>query len=249
MNAKRIIPCLDVKDGRTVKGVNFVGLRDAGDIAELAAKYSSEGADELVILDITASTDNRSTRLDWVERVAAVIDIPLTVGGGIANEKDVEALFERGADKVSVNSAALADPSLIDRLSQRFGRERIVLAIDARQEDGVWQVYAKGGMEPTGRGLFDWAAEGEARRCGAILFTSMDHDGTKRGFPCEALAQLSQRVGIPVIASGGAGTMEDFYDALTIGRADAVLAAGVFHYGEVTVGGLRRYLKEKGIEI
>lgn len=249
MLAKRIIPCLDVKDGRTVKGVNFVGLRDAGDVVELAARYSAEGADELVLLDITASADRRATMPLWVERVAEAIDIPFTVGGGISCERDVEALLRRGADKVSVNSAAIADPSLIGRLSRSFGEQCVVLAVDARQEEGVWRVYSKGGRERTQYELYDWAAEAVDRGCGEILFTSMDNDGTKKGFACDALARLSERVGVPVIASGGAGTMHDFLDAFTLGRADAALAAGVFHYGEMTIGGVKRYLKENGIEI
>jgi cyclase len=249
MRTKRIIPCLDVKDGRTVKGVNFVGLRDAGDIVELASRYRAEGADELVMLDITASTDRRATMPLWVERVAAAIDIPFTVGGGIASEQDVETVLGRGADKVSINSAALDDPSLLDRLSRRFGSGRIILAIDARLEDGVWRVYSRGGMERTPRELVEWAAEGQSRGVGEILFTSMDHDGTKFGYPLEALSRLSQSVGVPVIASGGAGGMQDFYDALTIGGADAALAAGIFHFGEVEIPKLKQFLRERGVEV
>lgn len=236
-------------DGRTVKGVNFRDLRDAGDVVELAARYSEGGADELVFLDITASGDRRATMPVWVERVAAAINIPFTVGGGISSEKDVEALLRRGADKVSVNSAALADPGLIGRLARGFGRQCIVLAVDARKEDGVWRVYAKGGRERTGRELFEWVGEACGRGCGEILFTSMDHDGTQGGFACDALARIAETVNVPVIASGGAGRMRDFLDVFTLGRADAALAAGVFHYGQMTIEEVKIYLKTNGIEI
>lgn len=249
MLAKRIIPCLDVKDGRTVKGVHFSDLKDAGSIVELAVKYSSEGADELVFLDITASYDERRTMLQWVEQVADCINIPFTVGGGITSEKDVERLLRKGADKISVNSAALADPQLIDRLACQFGKQCVVVAVDARLVDGEWSVYAKGGRELTGRELFHWAKESEERGAGEILFTSMEHDGTHQGYACEATAGLSDSLGIPVIASGGAGCPEDFYDAFTLGMADAALAAGVFHYGELTIGQVKRYLTGRGIEI
>lgn len=249
MLAKRIIPCLDVKDGRTVKGVNFVHLKDAGDIVELAARYSSEGADELVFLDITASSDNRSTRLAWVEQVAAAISIPFTVGGGISSEADVEALLKKGADKISINSSALADPGLIDRLAYSFGSQCVVVAIDARQEAGGWQVFSKGGRVRTERELFSWAEEAAARGAGEILFTSMDNDGTHKGFANEATAEIGRRLSIPVIASGGAGSPEDFYRAFTLGMADAALAAGVFHYGELTIPGVKAYLAGKGIEV
>lgn len=250
MLAKRIIPCLDVKDGRTVKGTNFVGLRDAGDIVELAARYSAEGADELVLLDITASAEKRRTMLDWVERVARAIDIPFTVGGGISDEANVEALLARGADKISVNSAAVARPDLIDRLARRFGSQCVVAAIDARcTEDGRWSVYVKGGRERTSLELFEWAEEVQHRGAGEILFTSMDHDGTNRGFACQATAQLSDRLSIPVIASGGAGSLETFYQVFDQGHADAALAAGVFHFGQLTVGQVKAYLAERGIEV
>ena len=249
MLAKRIIPCLDVKDGRTVKGVNFVNLKDAGDIVELAARYSSEGADELVFLDITASSDNRSTRLAWVEQVAAAISIPFTVGGGISSEADVEALLKKGADKISINSSALADPGLIDRLAYGFGSQCVVVAIDARQEAGGWQVYSKGGRVRTEKELFSWAEEAAARGAGEILFTSMDNDGTHKGFANEATSEISRRLTIPVIASGGAGTSEDFYRAFTLGRADAALAAGVFHYGQLTIPEVKEYLAAQGIEV
>lgn len=249
MLAKRIIPCLDVKDGRTVKGVNFVHLKDAGDIVELAARYSSEGADELVFLDITASSDNRSTRLAWVEQVAAAISIPFTVGGGISSEADVEALLKKGADKISINSSALADPGLIDRLAYGFGSQCVVVAIDARQVAGGWQVYSKGGRVRTEKELFSWAEEAASRGAGEILFTSMDNDGTHKGFANEATAEIGRRLTIPVIASGGAGSPEDFFRAFTLGHADAALAAGVFHYGELTIPGVKAYLAGKGIEV
>ena len=249
MLAKRIIPCLDVKDGRTVKGVNFVNLKDAGDIVELAARYSSEGADELVFLDITASSDNRSTRLAWVEQVAAAISIPFTVGGGISSEADVEALLKKGADKISINSSALADPGLIDRLASGFGSQCVVVAIDARQEAGGWQVYSKGGRVRTEKELFSWAEEAADRGAGEILFTSMDNDGTHKGFANEATSEISRRLTIPVIASGGAGTPEDFYRAFTLGKADAALAAGVFHYGQLTIPEVKEYLAAQGIEV
>ena len=249
MLAKRIIPCLDVKDGRTVKGVNFVNLKDAGDIVELAARYSSEGADELVFLDITASSDNRSTRLAWVEQVAAAISIPFTVGGGISSAADVEALLKKGADKISINSSALADPGLIDRLAYGFGSQCVVVAIDARQEAGGWQVYSKGGRVRTEKELFSWAEEAAARGAGEILFTSMDNDGTHKGFANEATSEISRRLTIPVIASGGAGTPEDFYRAFTLGKADAALAAGVFHYGQLTIPEVKEYLAAQGIEV
>lgn len=249
MLAKRIIPCLDVKDGRTVKGVNFRDLQDAGDIVELAARYSGEGADELVFLDITASYDQRKTRLAWVEKVAEAVSIPFTVGGGISAEPDVEALLKKGADKISVNSAALAKPELIGRLSYHFGKQCIVVAIDARQEKNGWQVYSKGGRERTSYELFAWASELQDRGAGEILFTSMDHDGTKQGFACEALAELNKILTIPVIASGGAGKPEDFYRVFTRGNADAALAAGIFHYGYLTIPRVKEYLHQKGIEV
>lgn len=249
MLAKRIIPCLDVKDGRTVKGVNFVDLKDAGDIVELARRYSDEGADELVFLDITASNDRRKTRLQWVEKVAEAVSIPFTVGGGITAENDVEALLKKGADKISVNSSALADSTLINRLAYHFGRQCVVAAIDARWEDSGWQVYSQGGRIKTGKELFGWACEVEERGAGEILFTSMDHDGTHQGFAVEAVARLGEVVGIPIIASGGAGKPEDFFRVFTEGKADAALAAGVFHYGRLTIPDLKYYLKERGIEV
>ena len=247
--AKRIIPGLDVKEGRTVKGVNFGNLRDAGDIVELAGRYSDEGADELVFLDITASNDCRKTRLEWVERVARQVRIPFTVGGGIASERDVEALLRKGADKVSVNSSVLKEPGLIDRLAAAFGKQCVVVAVDARQVGDVWRVYSHGGRVATERELFSWVKEAEERGAGEILFTSMDHDGTHQGFACDAVARMTTLVRVPVIASGGAGCMEDFYDAFIRGQADAVLAAGVFHFGQVRIPGLKSFLREKGIVV
>lgn len=249
MLAKRIIPCLDVKDGRTVKGTNFVGLRDAGDIVELAARYSAEGADELVLLDITASADRRSTMLAWVEQIARAIDIPFTVGGGISSPQDVEALLARGADKISINSSAVAHPELIDRLAGQFGSQCVVVAIDARCIDSQWTVYVKGGRERTALDLFDWAFQAQQRGAGEILFTSMDHDGTNDGFACQATARLSQMLSIPVIASGGAGSLQTFYDAFQTGHADAALAAGVFHFGQLTVGQVKNYLAGRSIPV
>ena len=246
--AKRIIPCLDVKDGGTVKGVNFENLRNAGDPVELAKRYSAEGADELVFLDITASVEGRNTFTEMVEKVAKVINIPFTVGGGINAFADVERLLYAGADKVSVNSAAIRNPQLINEISSKFGSQVCVCAIDARQEaNGEWYCYVKGGRERTEHRLFDWAAEVADRGAGEILFTSMNHDGVKTGYANEALAQLST-LPIPIIASGGAGSMQHFYDAFTIGKADAALAASVFHFGEINIKKLKRFLNEKGVK-
>lgn len=249
MLTKRIIPCLDVKEGRAVKGVNFLGLKDAGDIVELAGRYSAQGADELVFLDITASHERRRTMLSWVEQVATTINIPFTVGGGIASEADVEALLKKGADKISVNSSVLEEPGLINRLAYHFGRQCVVVAMDVRREYEAWRVYSHGGRIRTERELFSWALEVEGRGAGEILLTSMDQDGTGQGFACELTACLAEVVHIPVIASGGAGKPEDFYDVFTIGKADAALAAGIFHYGRLTVEEVKQYLFEKGIEI
>ena len=246
--AKRIIPCLDVKDGQTVKGVNFENLRNAGDPVELARRYSEEGADELVFLDITASAEGRNTFTEMVERVAKVINIPFTVGGGINAFSDVERLLYAGADKMSINSAAIRNPQLIDEISSKFGSQVCVCAIDARQEtDGEWYCYVKGGRGRTERRLFDWAAEVADRGAGEILFTSMNHDGVKTGYANGALAQLST-LPIPIIASGGAGNMHHFYDAFSIGRADAALAASVFHFGEISIPELKRFLNGKGVK-
>ena len=248
--AKRIIPCLDVKDGTTVKGVNFVNLREAGDPVALAKQYSENGADELVFLDITASSDGRKTFTDMVSNVARVINIPFTVGGGINAFSDVERLLYAGADKVSINSAAIKTPSLIDEITGKFGSQVCVCAIDARQEnDGEWYCYTKDGRERTSLRLIDWAKEASARGAGEILFTSMNHDGMKSGFANEALAMLAEELPIPVIASGGAGCMDDFYDAFTKGKADAALAAIVFHFGEIKISELKEFLSGKGLKV
>ncbi|MCR4959247.1 MAG: imidazole glycerol phosphate synthase subunit HisF [Prevotella sp.] len=247
--AKRIIPCLDVKDGETVKGVNFVGLRSAGDPVALGKAYSEQGADELCFLDITASFEGRKTFTDMVTRVAKEINIPFTVGGGINELADVERLLYAGADKVSVNSAAIRRPQLIDEISSRFGSQVCVCAIDARLDDDGWFAYVKGGRERTERGLFEWAREAQERGAGEILFTSMNHDGVKQGYANEALARLADELNIPIIASGGAGTKEHFRDAFTLGHADAALAASVFHFGEIPIPELKKYLQSEGINV
>lgn len=249
MLAKRIIPCLDIKDGKTVKGINFVNFRDAGDPVELGAQYSRDGADELVYLDITASHEERKTFTELVGKVAAHINIPFTVGGGINELKDVERLLNAGADKVSVNSAALRNPELIGEIARNFGSQVCVVAIDANFENGDWRCYLNGGRIPTGRGLFQWAAEAEERGAGEILFTSMTHDGVKDGYANASLAQLADRLHIPVIASGGAGKKEHFRDAFALGKADAALAASVFHFGEIGIGDLKTYLSNEGINV
>lgn len=249
MLAKRIIPCLDVKDGETVKGTHFVNLRQAGDPVELGKEYSRQGADELVYLDITATSDGRKTFTDLVTRVAQEINIPFTVGGGIESIADVERLLYAGADKISINSAAIRHPELIDEISKRFGSQVCVCAIDARNDADGWHCYIKGGRERTPLKFMDWAREVADRGAGEILFTSMDHDGVKQGFANEALAQLSSEVSIPVIASGGAGKKEHFRDAFTLGKADAALAASVFHFGEITIPDLKRYLRSEGINV
>lgn len=249
MLTKRIIPCLDIKDGRTVKGVNFVNLRDAGDPVALAAQYAHEQADELVFLDISATEQKRKTLANLVLRVAAAIDIPFTVGGGISAIEDVAILLKNGADKVSVNSAAVKNPKLIDALAEQFGSQCIVVAIDAKQIEGQWKVHLVGGKEPTDRDLFEWAKEVEQRGAGELLFTSMDHDGTKQGFANEALARLSVETNLPVIASGGAGSISHFSEAFTIGRADAALAASVFHFGEIAIPELKNKLKQQQIAV
>lgn len=248
--AKRIIPCLDVKDGMTVKGVNFVNLRNAGDPVELARQYSDNGADELVFLDITASADGRKTFTNMVSKVAQVINIPFTVGGGINAFEDVERMLNAGADKVSINSAAIKTPSLINQISSAFGSQVCVCAIDARKEDdGEWYCYIKGGRERTPLKLLEWAKEVSQRGAGEILFTSMNHDGVKQGFANEALAMLADELPIPVIASGGAGKREHFLDAFTQGKADAALAASVFHFGEIVIPELKAYLSAEGIKV
>lgn len=248
--AKRIIPCLDVKDGMTVKGVNFVNLCNAGDPVELARQYSDNGADELVFLDITASADGRKTFTNMVSKVAQVINIPFTVGGGINAFEDVERMLNAGADKVSINSAAIKTPSLINQISSAFGSQVCVCAIDARKEDdGEWYCYIKGGRERTPLKLLEWAKEVSQRGAGEILFTSMNHDGVKQGFANEALAMLADELPIPVIASGGAGKREHFLDAFTQGKADAALAASVFHFGEIAIPELKAYLSAEGIKV
>lgn len=247
--AKRIIPCLDVKDGQTVKGTNFVNLRNVGNPVELGKAYSDAGADELVYLDITASSEGRKTFTDVVSHVAEAINIPFTVGGGINDINDVERLLYAGADKISVNSAALRNPNLIDEIAKRFGSQVCVCAIDAKYNDGQWTCFLNGGRVPTGRDLFDWAKEAEDRGAGEILFTSMNHDGVKDGYANEALAKLSDELGIPIIASGGAGKKEHFKDAFTKGKADAALAASVFHFGEIDIAELKQYLRDEGINV
>jgi cyclase len=249
MNVKRIIPCLDVKDGLTVKGINFVNFRIAGDPVELGKQYSDQGADELVFLDITASHEGRKTFIDLVRRIAACIHIPFTVGGGINELKDVDALLNAGANKVSINSAAISNPALIDEISGHFGSQVCIVAIDADQINDQWICYLNGGRIPTDKELFSWAKEAENRGAGEILFTSMKHDGVKAGYPNEALYTLSLSVGIPVIASGGAGKKEDFRDVFIKGKADAALAASVFHFGEIFIPELKQYLKNEGINI
>ena len=249
MLAKRIIPCLDVKDGKTVKGVNFVNFRDAGDPVELGARYSDAGADELVFLDITASHEGRKTFTDMVRRVAANLSIPFTVGGGVNALADVERLLNAGADKVSVNSAALRNPSLIDDIALHFGSQVCVCAIDAKEDGGDWTCYLNGGRVATERRLFEWAKEAENRGAGEILFTSMSHDGVKTGYANAALARLHDELGIPVIASGGAGAKEHFRDAFNEGKADAALAASVFHFGEISISELKQYLREQHIPV
>ena len=250
MYAKRIIPCLDVRDGRVVKGMSFVNLRDAGDPVEAAAAYDRQGADELVLLDILASHQARGTMIDIVSRVAQQVFIPFTVGGGIRSVEDFTVLLRAGADKVSVNSAALKNPELITEAANKFGSQCVVCAIDAkRRAQGGWTVYLNGGRIDTGRDAVEWAVEAERRGAGEILLTSMDCDGQKTGYDLELTAAISERVGIPVIASGGAGAMEHFADAFTIGKADAVLAASLFHFGEITIPQLKEYLSEKGIPV
>jgi len=249
MITKRIIPCLDIKNGRTVKGTNFVNLRDAGDPVELAKVYSDTGADELVFLDISATEERRKTLSDLVLRVASQVNIPFTVGGGISSVEDVDILLKNGADKVSINSSAVKRPALINELSAKFGSQCIVVAIDAKYIDGEWIVHLVGGKVPTEHRLFDWAKEVEQRGAGEILFTSMDHDGTKDGFANVALAQLSEELHIPIIASGGAGTIQHFKDAFTEGKADAALAASVFHFGEIPIPELKKELKAQGITV
>ncbi|WP_333809849.1 imidazole glycerol phosphate synthase subunit HisF [Flavobacterium sp.] len=249
MLTKRIIPCLDIKNGRTVKGVNFVDLKDAGDPVELAKKYAETGADELVFLDISATEERRATLIDLVRKVATAINIPFTVGGGISSVADVDVLLRNGADKISINSSAVKNPNLINEIAAKYGSQCVVVAIDAKQIDGDWIVHLVGGKVPTKLNLFDWAKEVEQRGAGEILFTSMNNDGTKNGFANEALSKLSEIVNIPIIASGGAGTMEHFAETFINGKADAALAASVFHYQEIEIPELKQFLKNQNIAI
>jgi imidazole glycerol-phosphate synthase subunit HisF len=249
MLTKRIIPCLDIKDGRTVKGINFLTLRDAGDPVEQAKIYSDQGADELVFLDISATDEKRKTLLNLVHKVAEQINIPFTVGGGIGSSDDVQKLLESGADKVSINSAAIRNPALIDELSKNFGSQCITVAIDARQIGDSWKIHLNGGKIPTALDLFKWAREVSERGAGEILFTSMDHDGTKSGFANEALLQLSESLTIPIIASGGAGELIHFKEVFEKGKADAALAASIFHFNEIAISALKRYLHEQNISV
>ncbi|WP_177603033.1 imidazole glycerol phosphate synthase subunit HisF [uncultured Phocaeicola sp.] len=249
MLAKRIIPCLDIKDGLTVKGTNFVNLREAGDPVELGKAYSEQGADELVYLDITASYEGRKTFTSLVKRIAAEISIPFTVGGGIHEIADVDRLLNAGADKVSINSAAIKNPALVDDIARHFGSQVCVVAIDARQTETGWKCYLNGGRVETNRYLMEWAHEVNDRGAGEILFTSMDHDGVKNGYANTALAELSEKLSIPVIASGGAGKKEHFRDAFLEGKADAALAASVFHFGEIPIPELKHYLCAEGINV
>ena len=249
MVAKRIIPCLDVKDGRTVKGVNFVGLKDVGDAVELGCRYAEEGADELVYLDISATVEGRKTFTSLVERIAQKINIPFTVGGGISTMDDAARLLDAGADKISINSAAVANPDIINQIAAKYGSQFLVLAIDAKQVDGIWRITTHGGNKLTDKELISWAYEGQERGAGEILFTSMDHDGTKNGYPCETYAALADKLSIPIIASGGAGSADDIVKVLTEGKADAALAASIFHYGEVSISDLKKKLQEQNIKV
>jgi len=250
MHTKRIIPCLDVKDGRVVKGTNFVGLRDAGNPVELASFYDKELADELIFLDITASSDERNTMVEMVEQTASQIFIPFTVGGGIRTVEDIRKMLKAGADKVSLNTAAIKNPDLIREGAKRYGRQCIVLAVDARQT-GIdkWEVYINGGRTPTGLDVIEWVKKATDLGAGEILLTSMDQDGVKDGYDIPLTRAVSEAVDVPVIASGGAGELEHFYDVLTLGKADAVLAASVFHFGKFTVGQVKEYLKSRGVEV
>lgn len=249
MVAKRIIPCLDVKDGRTVKGVHFVGLRDVGDAVDLGARYAAEGADELVYLDISASVEGRKTFCDLVSRVAEKINIPFTVGGGISTLDDAARLLDAGADKISVNTAAIYNPGLIDAIAGKYGSQFVVIAIDARVVDGRWMATTHGGRTATDRELFSWAHEAQERGAGELLFTSMDHDGTRDGYPCETYSALADALSIPIIASGGAGCIQHIADVLTAGKADAALAASIFHSGEIPIPVLKQELRKQDIPV
>lgn len=246
MLAKRIIPCLDIKEGQTVKGINFLELQQVGDPVELGAKYAAEGADELVYLDISATLEGRNTFTDLVTRIAERINIPFTVGGGISSLADAERLLSAGADKITINSSAVARPELIDEIASKYGSQFIVVAIDAKKIDGIWRVCTHGGKKPTDGELFSWAREAYERGAGEILFTSMDHDGTKSGYPCDDFARLAE-LPIPIIASGGAGTSQHIADVLTLGKADAALAASIFHYNEIPIPVLKEELRRQNI--
>jgi len=253
MSIKRIIPCLDMKNGRVVKGVNFVNISDAGDPVEFAKKYEAEGADELVFLDITATEENRKTMVDVVRRTAAAISIPLGVGGGIASLDDFQAVFDAGASKVAINSAAVRTPDLINQAAERFGKEKLVVCVDPRkiQKDGkdFWEVIISGGKVGTGLDAVEWSKEVEKRGAGEIVLTSMDGDGTKKGYDLEITRKVAEAVSIPVVASGGAGSPADMADGILIGKADGVLAASIFHFGEYTIAQVKNYFREKGIEV
>lgn len=250
MLAKRIIPCLDVMNGHVVKGINFLGLKEIGDPVEMGAEYSAQGADELVYLDISASSEGRKTFTDLVRRISERIDIPFTVGGGISSFEDGARLLDAGADKITINSAAVQNPELIGKIASHYGSQFVVVAIDARQTpDGKWQVMTHGGHRETDRELFSWAAEVQDRGAGEILFTSMDHDGTKNGYACQAYSEMASFLTIPVIASGGAGTVAHIEEVLREGKADAALAASIFHYGEIRIPELKRKLREDGINV
>ncbi len=249
MLAKRIIPCLDVKDGRVVKGVNFVGLRDAGDPVEQAKFYEKEGADELVFLDITASSDRRKTIIDLAQRTADQVFMPFTIGGGIRELDDIRAILRAGADKISINTAAILNPDLIGRASARFGAQCIVVAIDAKRKGESWEVFTHGGRNPIGRDAIEWAREAEERGAGEILLTSMDGDGTLKGYDLELTRAIARAVNIPVIASGGVGTLEDLYDGIVIGEAQAVLAASIFHFRTYSIREAKDYLRKRGVAV
>jgi cyclase len=249
MLKKRIIPCLDIKDGRTVKGVNFEAIRDAGDPIELAKRYVLEGADELVFLDISATNEKRKTLAELVERIAKEINIPFTVGGGIDSLEDAKVLIQSGADKVSINSSALRRPELVEQIAQELGSQCVVVAIDTKMEEGNWTVYSHGGKIPTGRSTLDWARQVERLGAGELLLTSMNNDGTKSGFALDITDQISKAVGIPIIASGGAGSLEHFKDVFQLTKASAGLAASIFHYGEISIPQLKNYLKTENISI
>ena len=249
MLAKRIIPCLDIKDGHTVKGINFLELRNVGDPVELGRRYAEEGADELVYLDISATIEGRKTFADLVKRIAETIDIPFTVGGGISSVDDAGPLLWAGADKVTVNSAAVRNPQLISELAEKYGSQFVVVAIDAKQIDGRWTITTHGGKQLTDKQLFSWAKEAQERGAGEILFTSMDHDGTKNGYPIDTFARLSELLSIPIVASGGAGNAQHIVEVLSAGKADAALAASIFHYGEIRIGDLKQQLYQQGVPV